>query len=158
MKFNRALVLVTGEETDSRAVSLAADMVRETRGKLLLLYVIRIDRSLPLDADLPEQVARAEKALQAAEAVARLTRNDVEAEMLQAREVGPAVVHEAAVRDVDGIIIGTAYPTRNGAYSLGEDIPYVLEYAACNVMLLREAIPGARPERREPAGRAGARS
>lgn len=154
MKFNRALVLVTGEDTDSRAVSVAADLVRESRGKLLLIYVIRIDRSLPLDADLPREVEKAERALNAAEAIARLTRNDVESEMLQARDIGPAIVHEAAVRDVDGIIIGSPYPTRNGEYSLGMDIPYVLEYAACNVVFLREAVPGARPERKETAGRA----
>jgi hypothetical protein len=131
--------------------------VRENRGKLVILYVIRMDRSLPLDAEMPEQVRRAEVVLQEAELTARLQRGDIEAEMLQAREIGPAVVHEAAVRDVDAVVIGTAYPTEYGGFSLGTDIPYVLEYAACNVFLLRESIPGARPERRELLGRAGAR-
>lgn len=157
MKFNRALVLITGEETDTRAVSVASELLKDSRSKLTLIYVIVIDRSLPLDAELPEHVDRAEKALQAAEANAQLTGNDVEAEMLQARDIGPAVVHEAAVRDVDGIVIGTEYPTVNGGYSLGEDIPYVLEYAACDVVLLREGIPGARPERRDANSRSGAR-
>ena len=43
----------------------------------------------------------------------------------------------------------------NGQYSLGTDIPYVLEFAACNVVLVREAVPGARPERRQIPGRTG---
>lgn len=158
MQFDRVLVLVTGEKSDANAVGHAAELVREGRGKLVILYVIRMDRSLPLDAEVPEQVRRAEEVLQEAEQTARLPRNDMEAEMLQAREIGSAVVHEAAVRDVDTIVIGTPYPRRLGGFSLGTDIPYVLEYAACNVILLREGIPGARPERRELAGRAVARS
>ena len=158
MQFDKVLVLVTGEPSDANAVGHAADLVREGRGKLVILYVIRMDRSLPLDAEMPEQVARAEQALQAAEQTARLPRSDIEAEMLQARETGSAVVHEAAVRDVDAVVIGTQYPRHLGGFSLGTDIIYVLEYAACNVILLREGIPGARPERRETSGRAGARS
>lgn len=158
MQFDKVLVLVTGEKSDTNVVSHASDLVREGRGKLVILYVIRMDRSLPLDAEVPEQVRRAEEVLQAAEQTARLPRNDVEAEMLQAREIGPAVVHEAAVRDVDAVVIGTPYPRHLGGFSLGTDIPYVLEYAASHVILLREGIPGSRPERREIMGRAGARS
>lgn len=155
MQFNNVLVLVTGGPTDSSAVSHAASLVRETRGHLIVLYVIQVNRSMPLDAEMPEQVSRAEQALNRAELAANLQRNVVEAEMLQAREIGAAVVHEAAVRDVDAIVISTAYAKANGRFSLGADIHYVLEYAACNVLLLREEIAGARPERRQLVGRSG---
>jgi nucleotide-binding universal stress UspA family protein len=158
MQFDKVLALVTGESSDANAVAHASDLVREGRGRLVILYVIRMDRSLPLDAEMPEQVQRAEQALQAAEQIARLPRNDIEAEMLQARDIGAAVVHEAAVRDVDAVVIGTPYPRRLGGFSLGTDIPYVLEYAACHVILLREGIPGARPERRELTARLNTRS
>ncbi len=155
MQFNNVLVLVTGEPTDTNAVSHAASLVRENRGRLIVLYVIQVDRSTHLDAELPEQVNRAEQVLNSAELAANLQRNVVEAEMLQAREIGAAVVHEAAVRDVDAVVISTAYPSTNGRFSLGTDISYVLQYAACNVVLLREAIAGARPERRQLVGRSG---
>lgn len=155
MQFNKVLVLVTGTAADSSAITHAASLVRENRGRLIVLYVIRVDRSLPLDAELPEEVERAERVLNNAELLAALQRN-VEAEMLQARDIGSAVVHEAAVRDVDAIVISTAYPRTNGQFSLGPDIPYVLEYAACNVVLVREALPGAKPERRQLTGRSGA--
>ena len=158
MQFDKVLVLVTGEPSDANTVSHAADLVRENRGKLVILYVMRIDRSLPLDTESPELVERADRVLQVAEQTARLPRGDIEAEMLQAREVGSAVVHEAAVRDVDAVVIGTPYPRRLGRFSLGTDIPYVLEYAACHVILLREGIHGARPERRELTARGSARS
>ncbi len=155
MQFNKVLVLVTGEPIDSVAIEHATSLMRETRGRLIILYVIRVERSMPLDAEMPSQVERAEEVLKAAETAARLQRNVVEAEILQAREVGPAVVHEAAVRDVDAVVIGTPYPQQNGKFYLGSDIPYVLEYAACNVVLVREALTGARPERGEPTRRSG---
>lgn len=158
MQFNKVLVLVTGEPADSSAVSHAASLVREHRGRLIILYVIKVGRSMPLDAEMPEQVSRAEQILNNAELAANLQRNVIEAEMLQSREIGSAVVHEAAVRDVDAVVISTAYPRVDGRFSLGTDIPYVLEYAACNVILLREAIAGARPERRQLLGRSGASS
>ena len=155
MQFHNVLVLVTGGQTDSSAVSHAASLVRETRGRLIILYVIQVDRSMPLDAEIPEQVSRAEQALNRAELAASLQRNVVEAEMLQAREIGAAIVHEAAVRDVDAVVISTGYSKTNGKFSLGPDIHYVLEFAACNVLLLREEIANARPERRQLVGRSG---
>lgn len=158
MQFNKVLVLVTGEPSDETAISYATNLIRENRGRMIILYVIRMDRSVPLDAEIPEEVSVAEDILKNAEMTANLQRNIVEAEMLQAREIGPAVVHEAAVRDVDAVVICTEYPKVNGKFSLGTDIPYVLEYAACNVVLVREALAGARPERRQLLGRAGANS
>ncbi len=152
MQFNKVLVLVTGSSADVTAVEHAASLIREVRGRLIVLYVIKVDRSLPLDTELPEEVKQAEQVLDRAELTANLQRN-VEAEMLQARDIGSAVVHEAAVRDVDAVVISTEYPLTNGRFSLGTDIPYVLEFAACNVVLVRKALAGARPERRQLTGR-----
>jgi nucleotide-binding universal stress UspA family protein len=158
MQFEKVLVLVTGQKSDATAVDQAASLVRDSHGKLIVLYVIRMARSLPLDSEVPGQVERGEAVLQQAEQISRLPRSDVEAELLQAREVGPAVVHEAAVRDVDAIVIGTGYPLEVGGFSLGKDIPYVLEYAACAVILVREPVGPARAERRELVGRAATRT
>ena len=157
MQFNKVLVVVTGQPSDKTAVSHAAALVRESRGRLVILYVIQVDRSEHLDAELPGEVQKAEAILAEAELVANLQRNVIEGEMLQARDIGPAVVHEAAVRDIDAVVISTKYPRTYNRYSLGTDIPYILEYAACNVILIREEIPGAKPARRQLLGRAGSK-
>ena len=153
MQFNRVLVLVTGSPTDKAAVSHAVAMTRENRGRLIILYVICVDRSLELDTEIPEEVEKAEEALSAAEAQAHLQRIVVEAEMLQAREIGSAVVHEAAVRDVDAVVLATRYPTHNGKFDMGADIPYILEYSASNVVLVRESLDGAKPGSETASGR-----
>ena len=150
MPFNRVIAVVTDDPSDIHTVERAADIVREDRGHLYIIYVIKVKRSLPLDAEIKEHLARGEQVLKRSDRLARLPRNDIDCQLLQARELGPAVVHEAVVRDVDAIVIGTSYPTDYGAFSLGSDIPYVLEHAPCDVILWREHSETSRPPAQTP--------
>ena len=145
MPFNRVIAVVTDDPSDINTVSRAADIVRDDRGHLFVIYVIKVQRSLPLDAEIEEQIARGEQVLHRSERLARLPRQDIDSQLLQARDIGPAVVHEAVVRDADAIVIGTSYPTDYGSFSLGSDIPYILEHAPCDVILWREHSSAARP-------------
>ncbi|MEX0761712.1 MAG: universal stress protein [Dehalococcoidia bacterium] len=157
MPLSRVLAVVSGDPSDDGVVTQAAEMVRPTKGKLYILYVIKVARSLPVDAEVESEVIRGERVLQETERLAHLPRGDVEAEILQSREVGAAVVHETAVRDVDAVVVGTSYPTELGAFSLGQDIPYILENAPCLVLLWREPRPGTRPDSPRRNGRVSAR-
>jgi len=145
MAFNRVLAVITDDPSDINTVSRAADIVRDERGLLFIVYVIQIDRSLPLDSEIEDQIARGEQVLHRSERLARLPRGEVDTQLLQARELGPAVVHEAIVRDTDAIVIGTSYPTEFGLFSLGNDIPYILEHAPCDVILWRERSEAVTP-------------
>lgn len=159
MPFNRVIAVVSDDPSDINTISRAADIVRDDHGQLFVVYVIKVERSLPLDAEIEEQVARGEQVLHRSERLARLPRSDIDSQLLQARTIGPAVVHEAIVRDADAIVIGTSYPTEFGAFSLGSDIPYILEHAPCDVILWREhsgsAKPAARTARNSRAARVG---
>ena len=158
MPFNRIIAVVTDDPSDINTISRAADIVRDDNGRLFLIYVIKIQRSLPLDIEIKEHIARGDQVLHRSARLARLPRSDIDTQLLQAREIGPAVVHEAIVRDADAIFIGTSYPTEYGAFSLGNDIPYILEHAPCDVILWREhgaaARPAARASRTARNGRA----
>ena len=145
MPFNRVIAVVTDDPSDINTVSRAADIVRDDHGHLYVIYVIKVERHLDLDAEIEDQVGRGEQVLHRSERLARLARSDIDSQLLQAREIGPAVVHEAVVRDADAIVIGTSYPTEYGSFSLGKDIPYILEHAPCDVILWREHSSAARP-------------
>jgi len=145
MPFNRVLAVVTDDPSDINTVSRAADIVRDDRGRLYVIYVIKVQRTLPLDAEIEDQIARGEQVLHRSERLARLPRSDIDSQLLQARDLGPAVVHEAIVRDADAIVIGTSYLTNYGSFSLGNDIPYILEHAPCDVILWREHSSAAKP-------------
>lgn len=145
MPFNRVLAVVTDDPSDINTVFRAADIVRDDRGKLFVIYVIKIQRSLPLDAEIEDQIARGEQVLNRSVRLARLAERDIDSQLLQARDIGTAIVHEAIVRDADAIVIGTSYPMDYGSFSLGNDIPYILEHAPCDVILWREHSSLAKP-------------
>ncbi len=140
MRLERILVAVSGKDADVEAVKLACDLAKKSKAKVYVVYVIEVKRSLPLDAVIDSEIAKAEKALTRAEEVAADRDYEVETDLVQAREVGPAIVDEAMEREVDLILMGVTYKKSFGVFSLGRIIPYVLEGAPCRVLLCREPM------------------
>jgi len=140
MKLKRILVAVSGKDADVEAVKLACDLAKKSKAEVYVLYVIEVKRSLPLDAVIDSEIEKAEKALTSAEDIAADRECEVETDLIQAREVGPAIVDEAMEREVDLVLMGVTYKKRFGVFSLGRVIPYVLEEAPCRVLLCREPM------------------
>jgi nucleotide-binding universal stress UspA family protein len=139
MKLERILVAVSGKDADVEVVKLACDLARKSKAKVYVVYVIEVKRSLPLDAVIEPEIQKAEEVLARAEDIASDRDYEVETDLIQARDAGPAVVDEAMERGVDLILMGLPYKKRFGSFSLGRAIPYVLEEAPCRVLLLRES-------------------
>jgi nucleotide-binding universal stress UspA family protein len=137
MPYSKVLVPVSGGTADAEAVKLACGLVRRAKGKVFVAYVIAVKRSLPLDASIEPELTKGEEALKAAEAIAETEEMDVETQLLQARDVGPALVDEAVERVIDAIVLGLPYKKRFGEFSLGSVAPYLLKNAPCPVLLLR---------------------
>jgi nucleotide-binding universal stress UspA family protein len=150
--FNKVLAVVTGSSSDEGVLAHAADLVRPVKGRLHILYVIEVDRSLPVDAEIGPAAAKGEDVLRGVEEIIKLPKNEFDAHMVQAREIGPAVVSEAISREVDALVIGSHFPRENGSFSLGRDIPFILEHAPCLVVLRREAPPRTRGRRSTSSG------
>lgn len=142
MKFLRILVPVSGDDADAdkEAIELACRMAKEAKGKVYVVYVIQVKRSLPLDAELEPETQTAEEVLGRAEEAADEQDYEIETDLLQTREIGPAIIDEAMERSVDIILIGMGYRKRFGQFDMGETIPYVLENAPCRVIVLRQPL------------------
>lgn len=139
MEFHRILVPVDGTPADEEAMQLACSLAKESsQSKIYAVQVISIGRSLPLDAEVEPEISRAEDILTRVENTARERGCQIETDLLQAREVGPAIVDEAIEREVDLILIGLSYKTRFGEFYLGEVAPYVLRNAPCRVILYHQ--------------------
>jgi nucleotide-binding universal stress UspA family protein len=140
--FRRAVIALNGASTDSRIVRLAAELARSGRAELVAVHVVEVDWSLPLDADIAGSSDQAQQVLDRAEAIAEETRVTLEPVLLQARDVGPALVDEAAERNADLLLLGLPYRKRfGGDFAIGKTIPYVLKNAPCAVWVVREPIP-----------------
>lgn len=138
MEFLKFLVPVSGDKADEQAVRLACTLARRSKGMLYVVYVIEVKRSLPLDTESEPEAQKGEEVLARAGRIADTLDCPVETELLQAREVGPAIVDEAVERSVDVIVMGINYKRRFGEFDMGRSVPYVFKNAPCRVLLWRE--------------------
>ena len=110
--------------------------------ELIAVHVVEIGWSLPLDADIAGRSEEIQRILDAAETVAEASKMRLEAVLLQARDVGAALVDEATERGADLLVLGLPYRKRfGGDFAIGRTIPYVLKNAPCTVWVVREPIP-----------------
>jgi len=138
MEFHKILVPVIGTQADEEAIRLACSLAKKAKAKIHAVYVIVVKRSVPLDAEIKSEIEKAEGILDHVEGVAEEHDYELETDVLQAREAGPAIVDEAVERDIDLILIGVTYKRRFGQFSLGSVVPYVLKNAPCRVILYQE--------------------
>ena len=139
--FRRALVALNGGTSDARIVSLVADQAHHNKAELIAVHVVEIDWTLPLDADIAGRSEEVQRVLDTAESVAEDYRTKLEPVLLQARDVGAAIVDEAIERGADLLVVGLPYRKRfGGEFAIGRTIPYILQNAPCAVWVVRDPI------------------
>ena len=139
MAFERIIVPVGGtNNADDEALKLAASLTTKGKTKIRVIYVITLDRSLPVDAEVESEIRRGEDILDHMEMVAEQLKINIETYQLQAREPGPSIVEEAVKTNSDLIVMGINYKMRLGQFSLGSVAPYVLKNAPCRVILYQQ--------------------
>lgn len=138
--FRSILVPIDGSPASMDAILLACAMARKNKGKVYAVHVIEVKRSLPLDAELPEEATSGEELLTRAERAASDADFRIDGELLQARDAGHAIVDEAMERGVDLILMGTEHKSPSGEYQMGRVTQYVVRAAPCSVWLWRHAV------------------
>lgn len=139
----KIFVPVNGSSTDARTISLACQTAKRDKARVYAVYVIGVSRDRPLDAVLTGERAQADLILDAAEKVATALDQDIQTEILQARDIGAAIVEEAIESRSDLIVLGLPYQKVFGQFDLGKTVPYVMKNAPCEVWICREPMPAA---------------
>src|SRR5690606_17420736 len=98
MQLSKVLVPVAGNQADDEALRIAFSVTRRAKARIYVIYVIEVKRTLPLDAEIEPELDKGERVLDHAESLAEASDSTIETELLQAREVGPAIVDEAVER------------------------------------------------------------
>lgn len=139
--FRRAVIALNGGSSDSRIVSLMAEQANQQKAELIAVHVVEIDWTLPLDADIAGRSEDVQRVLDIAESIAEDYKVSLVPVLLQARDVGAAIVDETIERDADLLVVGLPYRKRfGGEFAIGRTIPYVLQNAPCAVWVVREPI------------------
>ena len=145
-KLSHIVVPINGSPEDDVALHLACMFGKRNKAKVTAIYVVEVKRSLPVDAELPQESDFGQRLLDQAEEMARQLDCSVSVDLLQARSAGPAIVDEARALQADLIVLGLPYHSQFGMYQLGESSNYVLSHATCRVWLVRDRFD--RPEER----------
>lgn len=140
--FKRAVLGLNGGPGDREIVRLAIELGRSTKAEIVAVHIVEIDWTLPLDADVASRSEVAQQVLDMAEGVAEQLHYRVEPVLLQARDIGAALVDEASERGADLLMLSLPYRKRfGGDFAIGRTIPYVFKNAPCRVWVIREPIP-----------------
>jgi nucleotide-binding universal stress UspA family protein len=137
----KVLIPVKGGPIDNDVVKMAFRMTEKNHGDIYVVYVIELKRTLPMEAEVEPEIQKGEDVLEHIEYLAKELGRDVETQLLQARDEGPAIVEEAIEREVDLILLGINYEKPYGEFNMGSTVPYVLKSAPCRVLIYREPIP-----------------
>jgi nucleotide-binding universal stress UspA family protein len=132
---------LSGGPTDSVVVHLGCQLAKVSNAELIAVHVVEVDWSHELSDDVASGNEQASSILDMAELVAEQYKMKIQTQLLQARDVGAALVDEAVESGVDALLVGLAYRKRfGGDFTMGTVVPYVLENAPCQVILLRESV------------------
>jgi nucleotide-binding universal stress UspA family protein len=137
----RAVLGLTGSPADDLVIDFGCKLARADRSQLVGIYVVEVDWRHGLDDALGKEREEGSRVLDRAEVMAERERVQLETQLLQARDVGAALVDEAVALEADAIILGLPYKVRfGGDFAMGETIPYVFKNAPCRVFVVREPV------------------
>jgi nucleotide-binding universal stress UspA family protein len=139
--YRRVVLGLNGGTADPLVLQLAIDLARKGETELIALHVVEVDWRHDLGDEIPGSRELASAVLDRAEAAAERAKLKVRTELLQARDVGAALVDEAISLDADLMLLGLPYRTRlGGDFEIGRTIPYVFQNAPCRVLVVRESV------------------
>src|SRR5438445_11494837 len=138
LDYRTIVVPVAPGYASDEAMDVACRLATERRATIVALTVIEVPLELPLDAELPEDVAEANRQLDEARAIGESYGVRVVPRLVRARNSGRAIVDEAARRDAEIIVMGGPRRVRLAAGKkriFGDTVDFVLKHAPCRVMV-----------------------
>jgi APA family basic amino acid/polyamine antiporter len=136
IEYRTILVPVTRSAESEEALVAAARVAAERRATIVVVHVIEVPFHLPLDADLPDEEAEAERLLDDAQAFLEDYGVRAVTRVIRARSAGRALVEEAARRNAELVVVGA--PRRRGRAGepiFGKTVDLLLRESPARVLL-----------------------
>ncbi len=102
---------------------------------LLLVHVIELPDLTPLEADVPDLEASAQKILRTAARVARRSRMKTITRIVRAHSAGGALLDDLKEEKIDLAVLGYHHGRTLGELLLGTTAKHVATHAPCHVLL-----------------------
>lgn len=131
------VVPVIASMASERAVELACRLSEPQRANILLVGVVEVPLSLPLDATMPAQHQSAEAAIEVGAQICQQHELSFERIRLPARSAWEGIVRVAREHDADLIVMGLDNRQRIPGEELSRNVAQVVRRAACEVLVDR---------------------
>jgi APA family basic amino acid/polyamine antiporter len=136
LEYRSILVPVKPGRVSEEAIDFACRLSSERGSYIAAVSVVTVPLELPLDAELPEAEAAANKALDTAVAIGELYGVYVVGRLLRARSPGRAIVREAERRQTEIIVLGAPRADRPQRGIFSETVDFILKNAPSRVMVV----------------------
>ena len=128
------LGVLGGLKTDDEVTRVSCALAKLNNEKLKMVFVITVDRKLPIDKEVRESTAIAENSLQNMEKLAKELRVKQSGEIIQARFQGSAVVQQIDEIGATTVVIGLPQRKPYDQGKVSESINYLYDNASCVVV------------------------
>ena len=131
----RILVPTRGAQHDERAVELACRLGLEQGSQIILTYVLEIPLTLSLNTPLPDEEAKATRAMQRSVEIVELHNLEAIPRVERDRQAGRGILRTARDLDVDLVVIGMNPARSHFADPLGRTTETLLRNANFEVIV-----------------------
>lgn len=131
------VVPVDNSVASGRAVNLACRLGEAQNAELVLMHVVTVHRSLPLDDPPPEAVAAGEEALEVGAAIAARYQVRWRTKLTYQRELVEGIVRVAREEHADLIVMANPSADAEGDSPVGNIVEELLKRAPCEVLVDR---------------------
>lgn len=142
----RILIAINQDPFSLELVKLGAALCYQMKGELYLVYVYEVPLSLPLSADVSEELAKGDAVLDKAVEIVDEKRIEVNTDIVQARTAGAGILSLANNIKADIIILGMIPNAQTEIDLESRTVEYLLKKASCRVIVMRQETEKERDE------------
>src|SRR5574341_294215 len=131
----RILVPTNGTSYAERAIELACRLGLEQRAEIMVINVLEVPRTLPLEAPLGPAEEKAQEALQRGKEIVELHHLTPVVLAERAREASEGIIRAVKEQGADLVVLGLRTNLQAAQYLLGRTTETVVRRAPCEVVL-----------------------
>jgi nucleotide-binding universal stress UspA family protein len=130
-------------EISRQVISVAASLSKVEKTELTIIYVFQVPMSLPLEAEVPDELEKGDAILDWASEIVEELDVQLETHIVQSRKAGSGILNEIRDLKIDTAVLGMKHNAIPGENILGANVEYVLKANPCDIVLIR---PRSNPE------------
>ena len=131
----KILAPTNGTSHAERAIELACRLGLEQKAEIVVVNVVEVPRTLPLEAPLPQAEEKSQEALQRGKEIVELHHLTPLILAERAREASEGIIRAAKEQGADLVVLGLRTNIKAAQYLLGRTTETVIRRAPCEVVL-----------------------